>query len=285
MRLWLSDKAARAMKNLPPEDYVTCEQHGKQRYGRTPKELEQEKGTWLCSECLKALESQQGAQRDEKRRKEDEEREARKVAKKAARDATGTADDELAETLRVCKDMNRGVRELQHRLRERRKDLQHGPAAIAEAEERLRAAQAALEAARRGLARAEQEVPALETQLGGEREALNGKVAGLEKALDEADAAWKGVPPRNRKKRDRRTRHAAVQIVLANRRWRERQAEGGTILPEDGPDLEILSAADAAELEAANSAAQADDLRESGASEALGASGEGPVEGQPPAPQ
>ena len=62
-------------------------------------------------------------------------------------------------------------------------------------------------------------------------------------------------------------------------------APGVTILPEDGPDLEVLSAADAADLEAANSAAQAEDLRESGSNEALGASGEGPLEGQAPDPQ
>ena len=242
MRLWLSEKAARAMKNLPPEDYITCEQHGRQRYARTPKELEESKGAWMCGECLKALESQLGQARSEQRKKEEEEREARKAAKKAARSATEQADDTLAETLHACKELNRKVRDTQHRLRERRKDLDHGPAAIAEAEERLREAERALAEARKALERGQQEVPALEAQLGGEREALNQQVVVLEKALDEADNLWKGVPPRNRKRRDRRTRHAAVQIVLANRRWRDRQAAGAQGLPEDAPDLEADAA-------------------------------------------
>lgn len=252
MRLWLSDKAARAMKNLPPEDYITCEQHGRQRYARTPREHEAEKGAWACSECLKGLESQQGQARDEKRRKEEEERDQRKAAKKAAKDATTTSDETLAAALRGCKDQNRQVRELQHKLRERRKDLDHGPAAIAEAEARLQAAQEALQEARRMMTRAEQEVPSLEAQLGGEREALNNKVAELETALDTADQAWKTVAPRNRKRRDRRTRHAAVQIVLANRRWRDRQAAGAQVLPEDAPDLEDAAAAEAPPPEAAD---------------------------------
>lgn len=242
MRLWLSEKAARAMKNLPPEDYVQCEQHGRQRYARTPKEQEEAKGAWMCAECLKALESQQGAARSEQKKKEDEEREARKAAKKAAKGATGQADDTLAEALQACKELNRKVRETQHRLRERRKDLDHGPAAIAEAEEKLREAQRVLDEARRSLERGQQEVPALETQLGGERDALNQQVVVLEKSLDDADGLWKAVPPRDRKRRDRRTRHAAVQIVLANRRWRERQAGGAQVLPEDQPDLEAEAA-------------------------------------------
>lgn len=188
MRLWLSDKAAKAMKDLPA----------------AMKGLDEGK---------KAAAADSPEARDEKRRQEEEARGAKKDAKKELKETTAKADAELAEALAAAQASERQVHDVEHRLGERRKDAKHSRTAVEDAERRLEEAQKALERVRKEAARAEEHVPQLEAQLETEKGALTGQKERLQKALTEADAAWRGVHPRNKKKRDRRARHAAIQLL------------------------------------------------------------------------
>lgn len=185
MRLWLSDKAAKAMKDLPA----------------AMKGLDEKKAA-----------PQAGADGD-KRRQDDEARDAKKEAKKELKEVTAKADAELAEALSAAQAAERQLKDVEFRLSERKKDAKHSRTAVEDAERRLEEAQKALERVRKEAARAEEQVPQLEAQLEGEKTALTSQKERLQKALTEADTAWRGVHPRNKKKRDRRPRHAAIQLL------------------------------------------------------------------------
>lgn len=187
MRLWLSEKAQKALDEVP----------------------EAMKGL----DPAKAAEPATPEAREEKRRAEEAAREAKKEAKKDLREATTRADEGLHEALAAAEAADRKVHDLDFRLAERRKDARHGAQAVADAERRLADAQAALERAKKEHARAEAEVPTLEAELEAERTRLGTTKEALQQALGEADAAWRTVHPRNRKKRDRRPRHAAIQLL------------------------------------------------------------------------
>ena len=275
MRLYLSDKAARALKNLPPEDYMECEEHGRQRYARTPKPLVESRGEWMCGECLKSCEDELAELTRAKREEESAAKEAKKAAKKAAQSATSAADESLAEQLSTCKDRNRQVRELQQGL----KAL---ITAQATAEEQIADARARIEQAQRDLAEAEAllaesaaKVPGVEAELETERGRLDVEVAALQERLTAADEAWKELPPRQRKKRDRRSRHSAVQIVNANKRWHERRdgAEGDDEVAEAG---EPTAASESIEAVAAATEAEAATAAEAATEAEAAAEGETP---------
>ncbi len=185
MRLWLSDKAAKAMKDLPA----------------AMKGLDEKKA------------AAQGSVDADKRRQDDEARDAKKEAKKELKEATAKADADLAEALGAAQAAERQVTDVEFRLTERRKDAKHCRTAVEDAERRLEEAQKALERVRKEAARAEEQVPQLESQLEAEKTTLTGHKERLQKALAEADTAWRGVHPRNKKKRDRRARHAAIQLL------------------------------------------------------------------------
>lgn len=211
VKLWLSDKAAKAMKDVP----------------EAMKSL---------SETKPADAAADAAAKD-KRKAEEEAREAKKEAKKEVKEATAKADADLSTALNACSAASTKMRELEHKLGERRKDAKHCKNAVEEATKRLEDAQKLLERTKKELVRAEADVPALEAQLATDTTALNGLKETLQKALAEADGAWRAVHPRNRKKRDRRTRHAAVQLVGAPPEPEEPDAdaqafEGTTDAPE-----------------------------------------------------
>src|SRR5690606_38136078 len=133
--------------------------------------------------------------------------------KKELREATAKADAELAQALDAAQSAERQLKDVEYRLIERKKDAKHCRAAVEDAERRLEEAQKALERVRKEAARAEEQVPQLETQVETEKTALTAQKERLQKALAEADTAWRGVHPRNKKKRDRRARHAAIQLL------------------------------------------------------------------------
>lgn len=188
MRLWLSDKAAKAMKDLPAAM----------------------KGL-SGGEAKPAGEEQKDAAADKKR--QDDERDKQKEQRNALKEATAKADAELTQALDGCQGADRKHKETEHRLGERRKDVKFSRQAVEDAQRRLEEAQRALERVKKELARAEEQVPQLEQQLEAELKDFEAQQERLQKALGEADAAWRQVHPRNRKKRDRRTRHAAVQLL------------------------------------------------------------------------
>jgi chromosome segregation ATPase len=201
MRLWLSDKAAKAMKDLPAAMKAASDGQPKPA-------------------------GEAGAEaKDDKRAKEDEAREAKKEAKKELKEATAKADAELADAFAAAQGLEKQAHDLEYRVGERKKDAKHSRQAVEDAERRLEEAQKALERAKKEAARAEEQVPQLEAQLETLKGELGGKKERLQKALGEADAAWRDVHPRNRKKRDRRTRHAAIQL-LGIRPPAENEGEG-----------------------------------------------------------
>lgn len=185
MRLWLSDKAAKAMKDLPAA-----------MKGLDPKKAAPEGGADAG-----------------KRQQDDEARDAKKEAKKELKESTAKADVELLEALDAAQAAERQVKDVEYRLGERKKDAKHCRVAVEDAQRRLEEAQKALERVRKEAARAEEQVPQLEAQLEGEKTALTSQKERLQKALTESDTAWRGVHPRNKKKRDRRPRHAAIQML------------------------------------------------------------------------
>lgn len=229
MRLYLSDKAARALKNLPPEDYMECETHGRQRYARTPRPLVEARGEWMCSECVKSAEAELAEVTKAKREEEAAAKDAKKAAKKAAKSATQEADDSLAEQLGVCKERNRVVRELQQGLKDLRTAQETAQAQIADAQARIAQAQLDMQAAEALLTESQAKVPGVEAELEAERGHLDTEVVELQERLNVADDAWKEISPRQRKKRDRRSRHSAVQIVSANKRWHERRGSAAPV--------------------------------------------------------
>lgn len=188
MRLWLSDKAAKAMKDLPS----------------AMKGLEGQKAAPAGDETAEAK---------EKRLKDEEARAAQKASRDQLRETTAKADVELNRALDAAQAAERLARDTEHRLSERKKDAKHCRAAVEDAERRLEEAQKALERVRKEATRAEEQVPQLAAQLETEKTALGTEKERLQKALTEADAAWREVNPRNKKKRDRRPRHAAIQLL------------------------------------------------------------------------
>lgn len=188
MRLWLSDKAAKAMKDLPS----------------AMKGLEGQKAAAAGDETAEAK---------DKRVKEEEARAAQKASRDQLRETTAKADVELNRALDAAQTAERQTRDTEHRLSERKKDAKHCRAAVEDAERRLEEAQKALERVRKEATRAEEQVPQLAAQLDTEKTAFVTEKERLQKALTEADAAWRDVNPRNKKKRDRRPRHAAIQLL------------------------------------------------------------------------
>ena len=212
MRLWLSDKAQKALNDVP--------------------------------EAMKNLGKPEGAapadaaEKERKRAEEAAAREAKKGAKKELKEGTAKADDALADALTAAQGLSVKVRELEHKLGERRKDAKHSKTAVEDAERRVEEAQKLLERTKKELARAEADVPTLEAQFNTETATFGAAKDTLQKALVEADGAWRAVHPRLRKKRDRRSRHAAVQIVGA-------QPEEPSADEAEGNDAEGQPAADA----------------------------------------
>jgi chromosome segregation ATPase len=196
MRLWLSDKAAKAMKDLPAA--MKSLSGDAKAAGEEPKDAAD-------------------------RKLKDEEQAKQKEQRNALKEATAKADAELHEALNGCQAASRQAEETEHRLGERKKDAKFTRQAVEDAQRRLEEAQKALERVKKEQARAEEQVPQLEQQLETEKKDLETRQERLQKALGEADAAWRQVHPRNRKKRDRRARHAAVQLL-------------GSRAPEELPD-------------------------------------------------
>ena len=247
MRLWLSDKASKQLKGeAPPAETLECTEHGTQAYVRTPPELAEAFGAWACGECTRQAAAKERDAREEKRRQEEAAREAKKNAKKSAKDGLTKADDELSETLKEAQVFNATVRATKQRLRDRRRRLKFARRAREDAERALEEAKAAFEQATAELERAETAVPPLEERLDGEKTELTTFIERLKQRLEVADEAWRAIPPKQRKRRDRRTRHQAVQLVEAHRPGAE------------DPDLDEDEAAERPATDAAGEAPAAD---------------------------
>lgn len=217
MRLWLSDKASKQLRGeVPPAEFLECEAHGKQAYVRIPEELVEAMGVWGCGECVRQAGAREREAREAKRRQEEEAREAKKAAKKAAKEAVEKADAALQEALAEAQEVNGKVRAVKQKLRDRRRRLKFAQRSVEERRAQLEEIKALLAEAEAELKQAEAAVPPLEEKLAAERGELAGYVERLRGALLAADEAWKAIPPKQRKRRNRRARHQAVQLVEAH---------------------------------------------------------------------
>lgn len=216
MRLFLSEKAARALKNLPPEDFVQCETHGKQRYARTPQKFVEGRGEWMCGECLREIVAKDRASEAEARKADDAAQEAKRNARKTARDNQARADAELTDSLMACEVVDHAMDDYQRTLAERRAQAAAAEERIALAEEQLRAAQRALDLAREELESARTGMAPLEQEIAQHQGQLDEALGRLKTALDASDEAWRGAPPAVKKKRNRRPRHAALDLLTKN---------------------------------------------------------------------
>ena len=237
MRLWLSDLASKQLKGeMPPEEYFECAEHGKQAYVRTPEALVETLGKWTCGECVRQTAAKEREEKEAKKKAEAEARDAKKAAKRAAKDALTNSDEELAVALAECQAFNTEVRTTKQKLRDRRRRMKFARRKLEECQLALVEAQAALERARTELSGSEEAVPPLESALDEQQEQLVAFVTRLKKALDTADEAWKAIPPKQRKMRDRRARHQAVQLVEAHVPGAEDEDEDDVAEDEDAED-------------------------------------------------
>jgi len=218
MRLQLSTKAARQIKNAPPND---CGTHPKTVYRKVPDHLKgrlEKPYDYACDECLKVLEQQVAEEKAEARRREQE---AEKDIRRQRQEALDRA---LHEQGKLASLYDQAVSWEEEHARRRAQadqgverttsDAAKVRRAVSEREQALLEARQRLAKTKADLSRAEEAVEAARAfreEVGDERPFAQ---ATIQHALEAFDAAWEEAPRRRkRKKIDRALRKRVTKLL------------------------------------------------------------------------